>query len=299
MTFSLEETIRSAIKRLSAERDVASNDLWQHLAMERLLNRMAKSPYAKHFVLKGGFLLMKYADFKRETRDLDFLVRKFKNNAKTLKLAFEKISSIDLNDGFIFSNVSSILLSHPHMPYTGARITMIAHFEKSQIRLQIDLGFGDHVKPIPKVLSLISIAHYEKSISLLCYPLEFIFAEKLESIFSRGGVNTRMKDFFDIYSLIFQKNLLNIYLLKEIIPTVFSHRKTALQFPLKFKKKDIEQFQKHWSKFLQTLRVSKSRDQIPSKIEHLIHSVNLWLLEHFSQYNSLQSRSKTCKITSP
>ena len=41
----------------------------------------------------------------------------------------------------------------------------------------------------------------ERSISIWAYNLETVLAEKLETLLSRGTANTRMRDFYDIFSL--------------------------------------------------------------------------------------------------
>jgi len=41
----------------------------------------------------------------------------------------------------------------------------------------------------------------ERTISLQAYNLETVLAEKLETLLSRGIVNTRMRDFYDIYCI--------------------------------------------------------------------------------------------------
>lgn len=72
---------------------------------------------------------------------------------------------------------------------------------------------------------------FEQHVNLKCYPIEFIFAEKLETILYRGADNSRMKDFHDLYTLISTKQLLQQEPTYKTIQAVFCHRKTPLKPP--------------------------------------------------------------------
>jgi Nucleotidyl transferase AbiEii toxin, Type IV TA system len=89
--------------------------------------------------------------------------------------------------------------------YQGVRLTLVAFLEKARIPMQIDIGFGDVVSPeaeerdYPTLLDL-PAAH------LRMYPRETVIAEKFEAMVDLGTLNTRMKDFFDIWLLASQFN---------------------------------------------------------------------------------------------
>jgi hypothetical protein len=102
MTSDLEKSFKAKLRAIAKEKNRDPADLWQTLTLERFLVRLAKSEYREHFVLKGGILLSKYIEIGRETTDLDFLARKISNEVSRLKTIFEKIASIDLQDGFQF-----------------------------------------------------------------------------------------------------------------------------------------------------------------------------------------------------
>lgn len=112
---SFKARLRNAVKELNRRPD----DLWQSLVLERFLVRLARSEYRDHFVLKGGVLLAKYLFLGRETKDLDFLALNFSNNVESIKSSFTRIATIDMGDGFIFQEVDTNILEHPHMAYAG------------------------------------------------------------------------------------------------------------------------------------------------------------------------------------
>ncbi len=114
-------------------------------------------------------------------------------------------------------------------------------------------------------------------INLKYYPLESIFAEKLETIIYRAAENSRMKDYHDLLSIIQGTEVLDIQKLKTAIQAVFKHRKTSLQVPIHFKTTALQTFQNYWQRYQPTVAIPVS---LPSQIEHLIDNINLWLMEH-------------------
>ncbi len=66
--------------------------------------------------------------------------------------------------------------------------------------MQIDVGFGDLIHPgavqadYPALLDL-------PAPSLRVYPPETVIAEKAEAVVYLGNLNSRMKDFYDIWRL--------------------------------------------------------------------------------------------------
>lgn len=101
-----------------------------------------------------------------------------------------------------------------------------------------------------------------------CYPPEFIYAEKLETVIYRGSQNSRMKDFHDRYSLT-NANILNRYELIQAARIVFKHRKTPLNLPIRFDEAELLLLQKYWKDYLPTAKV-----QLPNTIAEIIHNVN-------------------------
>lgn len=66
--------------------------------------------------------------------------------------------------------------------------------------MKLDLTTGDAITPREIEYSYPCIFH-EKNIEVLAYPVETIIAEKYESIIKRNITTTRMRDFYDLYTL--------------------------------------------------------------------------------------------------
>ena len=180
----IEKSFKAKLRAISKEKNRDPADLWQYLVLERFLVRLAHSNYRNHFVLKGAILLSRYLDISRETKDLDLLALKLSNKIDELKPIFDHIFKIKMEDGFIFQEAEVRELDHVHMGYPGAQVTAMAYFGKIRFKLSVDIAFGDVIEPIRKSINLIAYSKgplFEDSIELLCYPKEFIFAEKLRN----------------------------------------------------------------------------------------------------------------------
>jgi predicted nucleotidyltransferase component of viral defense system len=280
MKSSVDQSVVEKVKILAKERETSFSHLWRDLILERFLVRLSHSSCRDRFILKGGTLLAKYLPIGRETKDLDFIIQGISNAKKSLEKAIQVICEVDLQDNFIYEMVKIDLLEHVHMPYTGARISLMAKFGGSKTFIWIDLGFGDVVEAVDYQIDLIASSSgplFESKISLKCYPKEFIFAEKLETVIFRGEGNTRMKDFHDLYVLISAGNL-NERLAEKVIRLVFVHRKTPIDgLPIIFDQGAIGQFEKAWTTYQRKLKTTKNSIALPASIAEIINSVNRWL----------------------
>lgn len=279
MTSDLEKSFKAKLRAIAKEKNRDPADLWQSLTLERFLVRLAHSKHREHFVLKGGILLSKYIEIGRETTDLDLLARRLRNGIAGLKSIFEKIANIDLKDGFVFQDIKVSELRHPHMGYPGAEVSMMAYFGKTRFKVAIDIGFGDIVNAVEYAIPLMAYSKgglFERNIKLPCYPKEFIFAEKLETIIYRGSFNSRMKDFHDLYSLISSSKSLSFHNLDGIIRLVFEHRETPLTLPITYTDDEMEQVQNFWSEYLKNLR-AEIVENLQKNIAQVIDSINDWL----------------------
>ncbi len=276
MTTDLEKSFKAKLRAIAKEKNHDPADLWQTLTLERFLVRLARSRYRDQFVLKGGILLSKYLEIGRETTDLDFLAIKISNQASSLQVIFEEIAVIDLNDGFIFKEVKASELTHPHMGYPGVEISLIANFGRTRFKVAIDVGFGDIVEPIEYKIRLTNYSKgdlFEDSVELACYPKEFIFAEKLETIIHRGSFNSRMKDFHDIYSMLSSTSLPSFNNLDKVIRIVFEHRETVLLLPISFQDDEIIRMQSFWREYLKNLR-EENLETLPTFFLDLLTKIN-------------------------
>jgi len=84
--------------------------------------------------------------------------------------------------------------------YEGIRIRFCGQLDSARINMQIDIGFGDVVYPEPEESNLPTMIN-SPAPRLLCYSRESAIAEKFETMVKLGVLNSRMKDFYDIWLL--------------------------------------------------------------------------------------------------
>lgn len=198
---------------------------------ERLLYRLSISEYREHFILKGGALLYAYERFHaRPTLDIDFMGNRINNDKGTIVKAFSRICEIEFpQDGVKFHpntiRTSDIALDKK---YPGIRITLTTTLDSVKQDVSMDVGFGDIITPAPVELDYPTLLDDTSDVSLLAYSLETVIAEKFQTLIDRGTANSRMKDFYDLYTILEQDRYDHI-LLKEAITATFANRNTHYQ----------------------------------------------------------------------
>jgi hypothetical protein len=110
--------------------------------------------------------------------------------------------------------------------YAGVRVRFIAYLETARIPMQIDVGFGDPVVPGPYPVQLPTLLDFPPP-QLQGYSRESAIAEKLQAMVYLGEVNSRMKDFYDIWFLATHFEFDGAVLAQAVRET-FRWRQTAL-----------------------------------------------------------------------
>lgn len=212
------------------------NELRVIVALERAIARIENEPVlAKQLVFKGGFVLFKLIESPRFTRDVDALA--FGLASRKIPSLMESALASDLDDGFWYGDLKSEPLEHQG-DYKGVRFSVAfqigeipvpSKFRKMS-RIQIDIGFGDELSESPKKRFMKSVIPSTQPVSWLVYPLESMFAEKLQTLFVRGSANSRARDVFDLVLL--HSKCSETKSLMAAIRKTFETRKTPL--PLSF-----------------------------------------------------------------
>jgi predicted nucleotidyltransferase component of viral defense system len=196
---------------------------------ERLLYRISLSRYAGNFCLKGGVLLYFYSkEMTRPTKDIDFLGTNIPNDKSFLVAAFKEICTMHYqNDAVNF--ISDTIVAEEiadRDQYPGVRLFVIAELNTIKQRLQIDVGFGDVVVPKPVLLSYPTLLSESEIPLVQAYSLETFIAEKFEAMIDLSTINSRMKDFYDVYCILSTQQL-DKKNLKQAILETFRNRNTS------------------------------------------------------------------------
>lgn len=169
--------------------------------MEGFLTRLSRSRHADNLVLKGGLLLAAY-DARRPTRDADFAARQLANEVPVVTALIQEIARVEIDDGLAFdvdSTQGETIREFDQ--YSGIRVHLDCRLATAKTRLHVDLNVGDPITPEPQRIRLPRLLDANETIDLVGYPLPMIYAEKVVTAIQRGTVNTRWRDFADIYLL--------------------------------------------------------------------------------------------------
>lgn len=227
------------------------SELVQYYATERFLSRLAMSEYAGRFVLKGAMLLSAWgAPGCRPTMDVD-LLGITSNDAVAVSRQIAGICTVDASpDGIVFYPETIIMEAITEdAAYEGLRVRFRAKLGKMRIHMQIDLGFGDVVYPsamevrFPTILDL-------PSPCLLGYSRESVIAEKLHAMVRHGDLNSRMKDFYDVWHLSRNYEFMGTVLGNAIQLTFQNRGLSATTDIASFREEFIINKQPVWSAFL-------------------------------------------------
>ena len=184
-----------------ARRDGRPNaELQQLYVLEGFLARLAGSPYRERFVLKGGVLLAAFGT-RRPTRDVDFQALHVANDTATVRALVIEVAGLVLDDGLVFNTQGARAETiRDEDEYSGVRVTMTASLARAQVTFHIDVNVGDPVSPAPVLVSVPRLLGGDP-LALSGYPLPMVHAEKLVTALQRGTVNTRWRDFADVWAL--------------------------------------------------------------------------------------------------
>jgi hypothetical protein len=197
--------------------------------MERFLYRLSRSPYANKFVLKGALMLIVWeAPLSRPTMDIDLLGR-IDNSIKTIVEVIREICRQEVEPDGIAFNVATIEAERiaEDADYEGIRVRFRGSLDTARFIIQLDIGFGDIVIPSPESMNYPTLLDLPAP-RLRGYSRESTIAEKFEAMVKLGILNSRMKDFFDIWLMLHQFDFEGP-ILAEAISKTFSTRGTNIQ----------------------------------------------------------------------
>lgn len=220
------EQVKGRIKNLAKIHKADARVLMRIYMMERFLERMAASDYKENFIIKGGILVTSMLGVSmRSTMDIDTSIQNLKLSEKEALGIISKIVDIDLHDGVIFKakNVSIIM---DEMEYPGIRISIDAILDGLVTAIKLDISTGDAITPRAIEYDY-KLMFENRSIKLWSYNLETILEEKIQTILARSILNTRMRDFYDVYSLssCYESNI-NPSIFRQAFISTCNQRKT-------------------------------------------------------------------------
>jgi len=215
------------------------------------------------------------APILRATRDIDLLART-KNDLDGIKTIISEICQEQVPDDGLWFDPESVTTGRiaEDADYQGIRAQFHGRLATTRLAMQIDMGFSDVVTPEPVEISYPTILDYPAPV-LRAYNRETAIAEKFEAMVSLGRLNSRMKDFFDIWLLATTSDFRGADLHAAISAT-FRRRETPItpepqafaeDFALDHSK------QSQWAGFLKRMRPSEA----PAKFSDAVDLIRSFL----------------------
>lgn len=273
MSQQLTNLPASVLDRLRNEarlHDQTFQETLAYYAFERFLYRLSQSEYYRQFILKGALAMVVWpVQIYRTTRDIDFRVY-LESDALNVKNIIAEICEVEVEPDGLHFDIDSIRTENitERADYPGVRVRLVGYIGKVRIPIQIDLGFSDTIVPAPRKEEYPHILDFPPP-TVYVYPPETVIAEKLESIFYFGELNSRMKDFYDIWS-ISNEFVQDGKLLAEAVRSTFRNRNASID--RKLSDLLIEEFAvsktDEWKAFLK--RIGVEEELMPSFSEVLV-----------------------------
>jgi len=225
----LAASVRQRLLNQAQDQDRPFQEMLQYFAMERFLYRLSISAHRDRFVLKDALLLTAWrAPQSRPTVDIDFAGRT-SNEPVHIREMIQQICAIDIvPDGLQFDPATvEVFRIKEDAEYEGVRARFQGTLSRARIAMQIDIGFGDVVVPQPEPLQYPAILDFPDPV-LLSYSRESVIAEKLQALTVLGMLNSRLKDYFDLW-LLSRLYSFDGQLLAAAITATFQNRGTPVE----------------------------------------------------------------------
>ena len=225
---NLPASVHQRLLNKAKESSRPFNEILQYFTIERFIYRLSKSPHADQFILKGALMFAAWCGpASRPTMDID-LLGKIDNQLDTITAVMKDACQTKVDpDGVSFDadTVDAVRITED-AEYEGVRVRVRGSLGKIRISIQIDIGFGDVIVPNASTVSYPAILDFPAP-ELKGYTMESTIAEKFQAMVKLGVLNSRMKDFYDIWflsrSFDFKGEILG-----EAIQKTFEKRKTPV-----------------------------------------------------------------------
>lgn len=261
-TANVAASVKARLLTIAKKTGKPYDELLKLFGMERLIYRISKSRFKEMLILKGAlFFLVWNVPDRRTTLDIDFMA-KYDNSAEKIAGMIREICLISVEDDGIKYDPETItaIVIREAAEYSGIRVKLTANIERTRIPVQIDFGFGDVIYPGAKSIKYPVLLDFSVPV-LKGYPAETVVSEKFETMVRLGDLNSRMKDFYDVW-LIFHNFKLDKIKVSNAIKKTFENRQSLLPSANKLFSSDIynkaSDRQILWRAFLRKNNIEKA-----------------------------------------
>lgn len=234
------------------------------------------SPHADRFILKGALMFSVWiGPGSRSTMDIDLLGR-IDNSPEVIVAVMKDVCEMDVEaDGMSF-NAETVTAARitEDAEYEGMRVRVQSNLGNARISLQIDIGFGDEIVPGPSRVAYPALLDFPSS-ELNGYTMESTIAEKFQAMVKLGVLNSRMKDFYDLWLLSLTFDFRG-EMLAEAVAKTFENRNTPITIaPTVFNPSFVKDGDKEiqWRGFIRKARLADA----PEAFEDVVAAVKMFL----------------------
>ena len=232
MTDKPTRNMAASVRQRLLNRARADGDDFQLLltryCIERLLYRLSRSEFSGQFVLKGAMLFSAWGrDLFRPTRDLDLLGRGDSSPSR-MEQVFKTICATEVEDDGLAFDAGTVRAREIReaQEYGGVRVEFVVRLGRAKLDLQVDIGFGDALVPRPRTVDFPALLDFPQA-RIAAYRPETVIAEKFQAMVALGIANSRMKDFYDLWTFASEFEFGGMPLCRALKAT-FARRETRL-----------------------------------------------------------------------
>lgn len=222
-----KNAVQAKINSLSKGLNVKVNVLLATYFFDAFLFRLSKSEYSEDFIFKGGFYLSAIMGIQnRYTKDLDFKLTGQDLEERNLTEIIKEIISLPSDDEITFEFIS-ITPIRDEDQYGGFTVSLQGHLENIKQTVNLDIATGDPITPDAVIYKYKRLLEGD-ILNFKAYNLETVLAEKIQTVYNRGLLNSRSKDFYDIYIIHKLKwNEINVSDFKQAYRKTCEYRQTV------------------------------------------------------------------------
>lgn len=269
------QSIRQRLKNRADELGMEFQQALQYYAIERFLYRLSTTEWSDQMIVKGATMLRVWdGAIARPTRDIDFLSR-LKNPEETIKKVVADCVNAEVpDDGLRLELQDFDELVAVEGRYPGMSVKIKGDLSGARFVIKIDVGIGDATEPNPGWVEY-PVLLDSPIPRILSYSPETAVAEKFEVIVNLGLVNSRLKDYYDIWMM---ANTLDIspQILVDAVRATFGRRGTELPnrppTGLTSEFSTQQSSQRMWKAF--RARLEASGIDAPENLQDVVDSIN-------------------------
>lgn len=198
---------KNGMIKYAKEKNMDLRDVQQRFILEEFAEKISNSKYRDSLIIKGGFVVSNLLGFEnRTTLDMDATVNSTVYSVEEINNMITDIIEEDITKSFFDYRIGDIKEGQSDDGYPGYTVSILALKGKTRLNLKIDISNNTLIYPEAIEHTFISLFS-DKKINVCTYAVENIIAEKIETTLDRGIYNTRMRDLFDVYNLLTQKDI--------------------------------------------------------------------------------------------